>query len=120
MDAVRAEIDVLDRALVGLIAERWGFVDRAWQLKSDPSQAYVPWRIQQVIDRVRVEAEARGLPPALAEALWRQLIGWGVQYEEEKLRDARGPDSGGPDSGGPDSGDPESGGPNSGGRDTRE
>ena len=41
--------------------------------------------IQQVIDRVRDKAEAQGLPPALAEALWRQIIGWGIQYEEEKL-----------------------------------
>jgi isochorismate pyruvate lyase len=27
----------------------------------------------------------RGLPPELTEALWRQMIGWFVQYEEEKL-----------------------------------
>jgi isochorismate pyruvate lyase len=26
------------------------------------------------------------LPPELAEALWRQMIGWFIQYEEEKLR----------------------------------
>lgn len=85
MDAVRQEIDRIDDALVSLLVERWGYVDRAWQLKSSPSEATVPWRIQQVIDRVRAKAESEGLPPALAEALWRQLIGWGIQYEEEKL-----------------------------------
>jgi isochorismate pyruvate lyase len=26
------------------------------------------------------------LPPELVEALWRQMIGWFIQYEEEKLR----------------------------------
>jgi isochorismate pyruvate lyase len=26
------------------------------------------------------------LPPELAEALWRQMIGWFIQYEEEKLQ----------------------------------
>lgn len=87
MDEVRIEIDRLDEAIVTLIAERWGYVDRAWQLKSSPEEATVPWRIQQVIDRVRDHAEKQGLPPALTEALWRQLIGWGIQYEEEKLRD---------------------------------
>ncbi len=86
MSKVRAEIDRIDTALVDLIAERLEFVDRAWQLKTSPGDAYVPWRIQQVIDKVKARAEQRGLPPELTEALWRQMIGWFVQYEEEKLR----------------------------------
>jgi isochorismate pyruvate lyase len=86
MEEVRAEIDRIDRALVDLIGERFTFVDRAWQLKQRPAEARVPWRIQQVIDRVRARAAEQGLPPELAEALWRQMIGWFIQYEEEKLR----------------------------------
>ncbi len=88
MDHVRVEIDRLDRILVELIAERFGYVDRAWQLKNNPEDAVVPWRIQQVVDKVRAQAEEKGLPPELAEALWRQMIGWFIQYEEEKLREA--------------------------------
>lgn len=87
MEEVRAEIDRLDRALVELLAERWGYVDRAWQLKGKPEEATVPWRIQEVVDRVTAHAEEKGVPAPLAEALWRQIIGWGIQYEEEKLRD---------------------------------
>jgi isochorismate pyruvate lyase len=87
MDQVRAEIDRLDTALVTLIGERFGYVDRAWQLKDNPEEATVPWRIQQVIDRVRAKAEDEGVPPDLCEALWRQMIGWFIQYEEEKLRE---------------------------------
>ncbi|NNU16389.1 chorismate mutase [Parvularcula sp. ZS-1/3] len=86
MGDVRTEIDRLDAALIDLLAERWGYVDRAWQLKANPAEATVPWRIQEVIDKVRTRAETEGLPPSLAEALWRQIIGWGIQYEEEKLR----------------------------------
>jgi len=86
MAQVRAEIDRIDAALVDLMAERFAYVDRAWQLKANPGEAYVPWRIQQVIDRVKTRATERGLPPELTEALWRQMIGWFVQYEEEKLR----------------------------------
>jgi isochorismate pyruvate lyase len=85
---VRVEIDRLDNALVDLIAERFGYVERAWQLKLGLKQeANVPWRNQQVIDKVRARAVERGLPPDLVEALWRQMIGWFIQYEEEKLRD---------------------------------
>ncbi|MFY0611616.1 MAG: chorismate mutase [Hyphomicrobiaceae bacterium] len=87
MDQVRAEIDRLDTALVTLLGERFTYVDRAWQLKNNPEEATVPWRIQQVIDRVRAKAEAEGVPPDLCEALWRQMIGWFIQYEEEQLKD---------------------------------
>jgi isochorismate pyruvate lyase len=85
MEQVRAEIDRIDIALVDLIGERFNYVDRAWQLKQSPPEARVPWRIQQVINRVRARAVEKELPPELTEALWRQMIGWFVQYEEEKL-----------------------------------
>src|SRR6478672_994953 len=86
MDEVRAEIDRIDRELVDLIGERFTYVDRAWQLKASPAEARVPWRIQQVIDKVRARAGEQGLPIELTEALWRQMIGWFIQYEEEKIR----------------------------------
>lgn len=88
MDEVRAEIDRVDRALVDLLAERWGYVDRMWEFKrAQAAEANVPWRNREVIDRVRARAAAGGLPPEMAEALWRQIIGWGIQYQDEKLRD---------------------------------
>ncbi len=90
MDHVRVEIDRIDNELVDLIAERFGYVDRAWQLKKRPGDAVVPWRIQQVIDRVKARSKEKGLPPELSEAIWRQMIGWFIQYEEEKLHEADG------------------------------
>jgi len=87
MTEVRTEIDRIDRTLVDSIAERFGYVERAWQLKLEAHQeANVPWRNQQVIDKVRARATQTGVPPDLIEALWRQMIGWFIQYEEEKLR----------------------------------
>jgi isochorismate pyruvate lyase len=89
MSQVRAEIDRIDENLVDLIAARFGYVERAWQLKKSPSEAYVPWRIQQVIDKVRARAVEQRMPAEMVEmvgAQWRNMIGWFVQYEEEKLR----------------------------------
>ncbi len=95
MDQVRREIDRIDEALVNLLAERFSYVDRAWQLKMGTSEgATVPWRIQQVIDKVRARAEKRGLPPELVEAMWRQMIGWFIQYEEERMRHGGGASEG--------------------------
>jgi isochorismate pyruvate lyase len=88
MSEVRTEIDRIDRALVDLIAGRFGYVERAWQIKlANKEVASVPWRNQDVIDKVRARATEQGLPADLVEALWRQMIGWFIQYQEEKLRD---------------------------------
>jgi len=87
MSDVRGEIDRLDNAIVDLIAERFGYVERAWQIKlTENAPASVPWRNQQVFDKVRARAEEKGLPPELAEALWRQMVGWFIQHEEEKMQ----------------------------------
>jgi isochorismate pyruvate lyase len=93
MAQVRTEIDRIDAQLVDLIAERYGYVDRAWQLKMATREgAVVQWRIQQVIDRVKARAAELGMPPEVIEmigAQWRNMIGWFVQFEEEKLRQAQ-------------------------------
>ncbi|MGZ8416542.1 MAG: chorismate mutase [Methyloceanibacter sp.] len=96
MEEVRAEIDRIDQTLVDLIGERFSYVDRAWRLKQSPAEARVPWRIQQVIDEVRARAAEKGLPPELVEALWRQMIGWFIQYEEAKLQQQNEKDDGAP------------------------
>ena len=89
MDEVRAEIDKIDIGLVDLLAARWAFVDRMWELKRrEAAVANVPWRNRAVIERVKKRAEETGLPPEMAEALWRQIIGWGIQYQDERLRDS--------------------------------
>ncbi|WP_428408171.1 chorismate mutase [Hyphococcus sp.] len=87
MEEVRAEIDRVDRALVDLLAERWTYVDRAWVFKRSAAEASVPWRNRDVIEKVKARAEIAGMPPEMAEALWRLIIGWGIQYEEERLKD---------------------------------
>ncbi len=87
MDEVRAEIDRVDRALVDLLSERWTYVDRAWVFKRSAAEASVPWRNREVIEKVRERARTAGMPPEMAEALWRMIIGYGIQYEEERLRE---------------------------------
>lgn len=86
MGEVRVEIDRIDQAIVDLLAERWTYVDRAWALKRTAEEVSVPWRNKEVIEKVRERADNAGLPPELAEALWRQIIGWGIQHQEEQLR----------------------------------
>jgi isochorismate pyruvate lyase len=87
MDEVRAEIDRVDSALIDLLAERWSYVDRMWEFKrKHRAESNVPWRNREVIEKVRARAGAKGMPAEMAEALWRLIIGWGIQYQDERGR----------------------------------
>lgn len=86
MEDVRAGIDRVDAQLVALLAKRAGFIDRAAELKGPLNMpARIEWRVEQVVTRVRVEAEANGLDADLVEKLWRQLIEWSIAREEARL-----------------------------------
>jgi isochorismate pyruvate lyase len=79
---VRAEIDRIDQGLLTLLAERHQYVTRMAQIKTDPHEAYDPKRIESLIERVRVRAEALDLDEDQAELIWRTLINWNVNYEK--------------------------------------
>lgn len=86
MRDVRAEIDRLDVALVRLLVERAGYIDRAAEVKAGVGwPARIDERVEQVVENVRSLAGAEGLDPDLAEALWRRLIDWSIAREEVSL-----------------------------------
>jgi isochorismate pyruvate lyase len=81
MADVRAGIDALDRALVALLAERQGFIEAAARIKSARDTVRDQARIDDVLTKVKAEAERLGLSPAIAEAVWRQLIEASIAHE---------------------------------------
>jgi len=86
MADVRAGIDRIDAALVALLAERAGYIDRAAEVKAALGlPARIGWRVEEVVANVRARAVAGGLDPDLAEALWRRLIDWSIAREEARL-----------------------------------
>ena len=87
MDQIRIEIDRLDTALVELLAERHAYVRETVRHKSNAAEATVPWRIEQVVERVRAKADAEGAPADLCDKLWREMIAFNIRYEEAKLKD---------------------------------
>lgn len=86
MADVRAEIDRIDARLVGLLAERAAYIDRAAELKPALGlPARIDDRVEEVVEKVRARAIAEAFDPDLAEALWRQLIDWSIAREEAKI-----------------------------------
>lgn len=86
MADLRVCIDEIDSALVALLAERERYTDRAPDLKArEGIAARAPRRIAAVLGHVRDKAEAGGLDPDLAEAMWRIMIEAVIAREERVI-----------------------------------
>ncbi len=82
----RAEIDAIDAQMVELLARRFEVVKHVVAVKrTEGLAAFLPERVEDVIEKVSVRAETHGVPPELAEKLWRVLIEWVIDYENERL-----------------------------------
>jgi len=83
---LRREIDGLDEQIVRLLAARLGVVHRVLKVKlRDGLPANIPERVEEVVTAARQRAEAEGLPPDLAELLWRDMVDWIIDYEDKHL-----------------------------------
>lgn len=83
MAEVREGVDALDRQLVALITTRAGYMRAAARIKPHRGAVRDDWRIEDVVSKVKAEAEKCGLPVTLAEPVWRELIEQSIRYEFE-------------------------------------
>lgn len=74
LDDIRLEIDRLDRTIVGLLAERGGYVLAAARYKRSVAEVHAPERVEEVIANVRRLAEEAGGMPEVVERGYRELI----------------------------------------------
>ncbi|WP_438852219.1 chorismate mutase [Brevundimonas nasdae] len=81
MAEVRQGVDALDRALVTLLAERQRYMDAAARIKPNRDAVFDQARIDDVVAKVLVTAETKGLSPDIAEPVWRLLIDRCIAHE---------------------------------------
>ena len=89
MEDVREGVDQLDRELVKILAVRQGYMEAAARIKPTFDDVRVPWRIEDVVEKVLQASEKEGLSARIAEPVWRQLIECCIAHEGEiwkKLR----------------------------------
>jgi chorismate mutase len=84
LDEVRTAIDDIDARIVGLLAERRGYVLQAGRFKASPEVVRVPAREAQVISNVKALAYRAGIEPGLVERLYREMIEGFVRIEVER------------------------------------
>lgn len=81
LEDIRRQVDTLDKDIIGLISKRAELVSAAGKLKKDEKGVRDPKRVEQVIEKIKAKASAAGLEPALAEEIYRTIIGCFVRKE---------------------------------------
>ena len=87
---VRANIDRIDRDLIGLLAERAAFVRRAGELKATREAIVDRARIEEIIAEVRRRSEDLGMEADVAEAVFRAMIDRFIAFEHQVFDRAHG------------------------------
>ncbi|MGB3413832.1 MAG: chorismate mutase [Microbacteriaceae bacterium] len=86
LEDIRSQIDRIDCQIIGLIAERQGWVVEAGKLKKDEAGVRAPARVEQVITKVRELAIQQGASPDVVEKAYRALIAGFIEFELEVHR----------------------------------
>ncbi len=87
---LRLRIDRIDRDMVGLLAERFACVEQVVEVKRREGLPARNARVEEVVTRVKAQAETAGIPPAFAEHVWRAMIEWVIGYEQTHLSSTAG------------------------------
>ena len=90
MDQVRAGVDRVDERLWTLLGERFAFMRAAARIKAERDQVRDEGRKDQVIAAARAAAARAGVPAAVADRLWGELVELSIAYELEEWDRARG------------------------------
>jgi chorismate mutase/prephenate dehydrogenase len=95
LEELRARLDVLDRELLGLVAERQAISTEIAAVKRSTGQSTRDFgREREVLLKARHDAEALGVPPSLAESILELLIRSSLTTQEQARVAAQGRGSG--------------------------
>jgi isochorismate pyruvate lyase len=81
MTDVRAGVDALDRALVALLATRFGYMRAAARIKPDRGHVRDEARKAQVIAQAVDAARLSDIPTDAVAAMWETLVEASIAYE---------------------------------------
>ena len=81
MQDIRAEIDRIDREVIGLLGRRFQYVQAAAAFKTSVATVRAPERFQAMLERRRQWAEEEGLAPDAIEKMYRDLVNYFVEEE---------------------------------------
>ena len=86
LEQARAKIDLIDQALIEMIATRQFYIDQAVRFKRTAEEVQSPERVQQVINKAREQAIQLHTDPDLVEKIYREMIQHFIQRELREIR----------------------------------
>ena len=89
MAQVRHGIDRLDEQIVGLLAERFRYMEAAARIKQDRGAVRDEGRKAEVIANARRIATAERVPVDAVEEIYERLVEHSISYEFERFDAAR-------------------------------
>lgn len=81
MAEVRAGVDATDRALMRLIAVRYGYMRAAARIKPERAAVRDEARKREVIDNALADARAASIPEETIARIWDTLVESSIAYE---------------------------------------
>ena len=85
MAEVREGVDAVDRAILGLMVRRFGYMDAAARIKPDREAVRDQWRKNDVHAKVAAEATRLGLPADRLRSVWEELMEQSIAHEFERF-----------------------------------
>ena len=89
MSEVRDGVDRLDEAIIGLIGERFRYMDAAARIKPERSAVRDEARKAQVLANVARLALDNGVPGEAAAGLYERLVEASISYELDRFDSLR-------------------------------
>ncbi|WP_028525382.1 isochorismate lyase [Runella limosa] len=81
MAEIRTEIDALDREIIRLIGQRFGYVKAASKFKTSETSVKAPERFKAMLVERRTWAEEEGIHPDAIEKMYTDLVNYFIQEE---------------------------------------
>ena len=81
MQDIHTEIDRIDQEVINLLGQRFGYVQKAAQFKTNETAVRAPERFHSMLDQRRVWAAQAGLDPDTIANLYRDLVHYFIDEE---------------------------------------
>ena len=82
INEIRIEIDKIDLKILNLISDRKDLVTQVVKFKKK-DQIVDKKRIDEILNKLDIEAKKRGVPQQLVRDLWKSMIKSFILYEEQ-------------------------------------
>ncbi|HEY9695360.1 MAG TPA: isochorismate lyase [Oculatellaceae cyanobacterium] len=87
IDEIRVQIDTLDKQVINLLGQRFGYVKAASKFKTSETSVRAPERFEAMLEQRRAWAEDAGLSPEAIEKMYRDLVNYFIEEEIKNWQD---------------------------------